>query len=793
MMTMTVIILLYFIPVSVLFILGIEVYRKNPYHQLNQIAAIVLFLMAVQFVGTYLVRYAALFYERGMVVWLFYFPSFLLMGVMLHFVMRLTGRFRTLPKWQLLAICYGPIFIFLGSLLFCPFPWLSVKFVNDGFWKYESASVGLRYIMLGARVYTMVTCIMLAVAGFRYVKKYDLNTKRKQIRVILLGVLLSSLWSVAFLFEKRPFFLPESFNYPDLGMFSLLWFALFLRFAVLKYDFLPSIDRTYQLLYDLSPLSILIINQEGMIKDINPQAAQLFEQSPQELLLRHVGQVLLIYESDIESLDDDYGEEPYPILQGNYTLETSSGARKHVRVESKDMKVQGELLQYVALIEVAKGKIAEERVCYLAYHDRLTGLPNKVFFENQLEMHLAKPNPDPFAIMRLEVYGFEHLNEKVGSLIGDLVLQHVAEQLRKYSPLQAVISRLSENTFALMVPEMVDRMQISILGSRVIEGLKEPFLYERRSLQATVSMGIALMPEHGQRAEQLMQVTDIALNQAKQQGENQVIIYEASVRCEDERQFQMNYGVRKGLEKGEFVLHYQPLIHMRSGEIIGVEALIRWVRPGIGFLSPDQFIVQAEETDSIVDIGYWVLNTVCEQLQGWIMEGLPPLMMSVNCSARQLLDLNFPKQLAETIQRTNLNPSLLCLEITENTAMMENENVLKACEEIMRLGVKLSIDDLGSRYASLMLLKRLSIHSIKIDRSFVKNIVQDEQDQTLIQGIISLSRELGNQVIAKGVEKFEQWELLSTLGCDEVQGYFLSRPLEAQELLRFMKQKGVTA
>jgi EAL domain-containing protein (putative c-di-GMP-specific phosphodiesterase class I) len=250
--------------------------------------------------------------------------------------------------------------------------------------------------------------------------------------------------------------------------------------------------------------------------------------------------------------------------------------------------------------------------------------------------------------------------------------------------------------------------------------------------------------------------------------------------------FRMDAAIRRGLENGEFLLHYQPQVDIQSGDIIGAEALIRWSSPDKGLIPPLEFIPLAEKTGVILDIGYWVLETGCRQMQEWRRSGLPPVRLSINLSASQFMDPFFSERLKEVLNRTGVNPRDLCLEITESTAVKTENTTTRQCREISELGVRLAIDDFGMEYSSLSLLKRLEVDMIKIDRSFVKDMLREKQDLAIIHAIIALSHGLGKRVIAEGVEELPQWERLETLGCDEIQGYYISKPVDPEQFKRLM-------
>ncbi|MNO55597.1 Phytochrome-like protein cph2 [compost metagenome] len=394
-----------------------------------------------------------------------------------------------------------------------------------------------------------------------------------------------------------------------------------------------------------------------------------------------------------------------------------------------------------------------------------------------------------FALLLVDLDGFKQVNDTQGHHAGDILLEHVARMLVRNTNDKTLIARFGGDEFALIIPDVHSSEELHLISQQLLEGFNTPFIHNGNSFTITASIGISLSPEHGNNADELLQHADVAMYHGKKSGKNRCVIYDSSLRCQENDFFMTVETVRKGLSEGKFRLHYQPQIDLQTGLITGTEALIRWEYPESGNLPPGKFIPLAEETGAIVEIGYWVLDTACEQLKDWIDQGLPPLQMSINLSAKQFLDLHFPTRLAHTLSRTGIDPSLLCLEITEHTAMTNEQYSLNICEQILNMGVKLSIDDFGTGYSSLSLLKNLSVHSIKIDRSFVKDMISDESDRAIIKAIIAMSHNLGKRVIAEGVEMSGQLDMLQDFGCDDIQGFYVSKPLTAEDCFHFIHQR----
>ncbi|GFZ90840.1 hypothetical protein GCM10008018_41450 [Paenibacillus marchantiophytorum] len=772
--------LLYAIPMLLLIRMALEVYRRNRYSSLNKIAAISFLVAIIPYIGNFLISWVPASYTYPIVLGLMDVPSFFLMCFMVHFALRLTGRFRKMSKISVFLLCYGSLVPSVVLLL--PLSWFSVELIHRGPWEIDKWSRGLQFLTLGTSVYAMSICLMLLLVGFRYVKRYDLQLKRKQIRIMCIGYVMTYLWGVFFSVFDEAHDLLNTINYPDLAMLSMLWFGYFLRYAVMKYDFLPSINQKYQMLYDLSPVSIIVVNQEGIIVDLNPQAAQLLECLPNELMLEPIGK--FVGEENTMS-----GGAYYQTLPVECSVITRSGKVKSVKTESHDMIWRGDPLHYVLLTEMKQDVAADDKVQYLVEHDAHTGLLNRGSFLYHLENYLVNDSFQAFAVILLDMDKFKQVDAALGYGAGDSLLKHMADLIQQTAPRSALISRIGEDEFALIVPAISNQQELESLAQSLLDVCNHVFHFDGKDLAVTASMGICLSPLHSKHAEDLMQYADMAMYEARSKGPGDFVIYEPSLRQVEQHRYLHSLGIKKGIDEEEFVLHYQPLIEMQTGHIIGAEALIRWVRPGIGFLPPDAFMLAAEDDGSILEIGYWVLNRVCEQLKGWEQEGLSPLPVSVNLSKRQFLDPHFLDRLEEVLERTKVRPAHLCLEIKEQTALLDVYLTCQIFENIQNYGVKLNIDDVGAGFPSVFLLHKLPFDAVKLDPTFLRDMLKSEMDQATIHRWIALSHSLGKRVIAKGVEEFEQWELLSQLGCDEIQGYFLSKPLDAGNIVRFMNQK----
>ncbi|MFC5446956.1 EAL domain-containing protein [Paenibacillus aestuarii] len=754
MLTFVASLLLYIIPVFLLFHMAFEVYHRNRGYALNRIAFILLLLLGFLFAGNYLVRVTPEAYTSVVTRLFYYFPAIVTLSVSLHFYLRMTGRFQSIAKWKLLAVCYGQLLPALA--LFLPMSWFEIGVVDGGLWNVDIPGLGIKLLLLGCNCYSFLVSLILVVAGLSYVKKYDLNLKIKQFRTILLGLIVGGTWGIVFLLHKRLPVIPHSLNCPDLGLFSILWFALFLRTAMLKFDFLPAIDRNYQKLYDLAPLAILVVNARGIIRDLNPQAAQLLERAPEDLLYQHVDQILLSAANRIKGAAVDF------------CVVTRNGVAKTVQVDSYDMESQGELLRYIALADVEQRRSAEEQIDYLAYHDPVTGLANRTQFQRQMDMHLGSQPSRPIGVLLIR-------------LAGESDQVFAADLLRQIVPERALIARLDHEQFALLITDDLELDQLLALGNHVVT--------EGQAHDLNANVGIGLYPDHGLTFDELMQAAESAVHQANKMGLQAAIhgIVQRNLKAQDQQ-----IGAQRAFDAGEFIYYYQPLLDVRSGRIIGTEALLRWVRPGVGLVPFQDFLMSVDKEDLRDEISYWVLENICHQQRQWTEQGLPQVQMSVNCTPQFLLHPQFPTRLIETLSRSGIQPEMLSLVVKEDSMTDSVEALLKRGNELLELGIKLTLDVCGIGSGSLHVIKQLDVHAIMVDCSRQVNL-QAEPDQVRLHTLIAMSYSSGKRVIAKGVETFEQWELLSALGCDQMQGQFVSKPLEAHDFVRYMHQKKLGA
>ncbi len=499
-----------------------------------------------------------------------------------------------------------------------------------------------------------------------------------------------------------------------------------------------------------------------------------------------------------------HGAFAFPLLLGNAVLGVMEFFHRDVR-EPDDMLIQitGSIGSQIGQYMVRKE--AEERVRHLAQYDELTGLSNRSMFNQQLTRALARArrNDKSLAILFIDLDRFKNINDTLGHDAGDRVLKEVAERLRGCLRESDTVGRLGGDEFVVLIEELSQPVQVAAVAQKILAAMAIPFvasvaqkilvavaipfILDAQEYHITASIGISTYPADSEDMQSLLKNADISMYRAKEQGKNNYQFYSSQMNVHTLERLALESNLRRALERNEFLLHYQPRVDIGSGRITGMEALVRWQQPAKMLIPPAQFIPLAEETGLIVPIGEWVLKTACAQNKSWQDQGLPPLRMAVNLSARQFAHEKLLQDVARVLNETGLDPATLEFEITESMVMRNPEHAVKLLNALKAMGIHLSIDDFGTGYSSLSYLKRFPIDSVKIDRSFIRDIPGDADDAAITQAIIAMAHSLRLKVIAEGVETTEQLRFLRDHGCDEMQGYYFSKPLPESEFLRLLQ------
>lgn len=529
---------------------------------------------------------------------------------------------------------------------------------------------------------------------------------------------------------------------------------------------------------------ILVTDANGTIVSVNPAFTEITGYSEEEA----VGQKPSLLRSGWHNADF-YKEMWTSILEKGQWKGEIWDRRKNDEIYLEEITIravkdeQGMTTHYVGVFkDITLRKQMEKHIEYQAYHDALTGLPNRTFFFDRLAERIAhaQQHQQMLAVLFLDLDRFKFINDTLGHSMGDFLLQKVAERLRRCVRETDMISRFGGDEFVLLLSDLSSREDAVQVAETIFEALTQPFVLNGQEYSISTSMGISLYPADGKDGETLIRNADTAMYRAKEQ-RNHYQFFMPSLSLLSSERLKLGNDLRKALKREELLLQYQPKVDLTTGELIGVEALVRWRHPELGIISPLKFIPIAEETGLILPLGEWVLNTACRQIKTWQEEGLPPVRVAVNLSMAQFQQKDLAERIAGILKESGLPPHLLELELTESMVMQNPETTSQLLQELKEIGIQISLDDFGTGYSSLSYLKRLPIDAIKMDRSFVQNL-PNEEDTSLVRAIINLAHSLNMKVTAEGVETEEQIRILSSCQCDEIQGYYFSPPVSAEEI-----------
>jgi diguanylate cyclase (GGDEF)-like protein/PAS domain S-box-containing protein len=459
--------------------------------------------------------------------------------------------------------------------------------------------------------------------------------------------------------------------------------------------------------------------------------------------------------------------------------------RRSPRAVRKD---DGNLDYIVAWVDdITQRKRDEQQIQQLAHFDLLTGLPNRALFTDRIShaINMAQRSNSQLVVMFLDLDHFKNVNDNLGHRIGDALLVEIANRLKSAIREEDTVSRLGGDEFILLFPN-TDADGAAHVAEKLLERISRLCRIEQHELVVTPSIGIAMYPEDGRDFESLSQCADVAMYRAKHDGRNNYKFFTAEMQVHSARILQLENALRSALLRDELSLHYQPQVSLESGRIIGAEALLRWKHPDLGHVSPAEFIPIAESSGQILQIGEWVLSNAARQMKSWMEGGMAPMIIGVNLSAVQFRHPNLPEMVTKILDSVQLPAQYLELELTEGVAMDDPLAAITMMDNLHARGVRMSIDDFGTGYSSLSYLKRFKVYKLKIDKSFVRDITDDPEDKAIVNAIISLADSLGLKTIAEGVETEGQLAFLREQGCDEVQGYYYSQPLSADEFEAFM-------
>ena len=566
-------------------------------------------------------------------------------------------------------------------------------------------------------------------------------------------------------------------------------------------------ERLHRYIVNTSPDIIYILDQDGHFTFINERIESLLGFSKEEIVGKHYS--FLVHHDDMEQAKYVFNER---------RIGTRSAKNIELRLKCKDdgnsrhfnnrtlpieLSAMGMYTgnheskssytgTYGVARDVTERKIAEDTINFQAYHDLLTKLPNRALLNDRLSLAInqAKREEEKLAVMFLDLDRFKNINDSLGHMIGDELLQQVSMRLKECIRAADTLARFGGDEFTLMLPKLHNGQEDARkLAEKITRTLKQPFNIDGHELYVSASIGIALYPQDGTDIDSLIKHADVAMYHVKGQGKNGYQFYSNEMNVPYIERLSMDTGIHKALDNNEFNLVYQPQVNLRTGEIVGVEALLRWDHPEHGPISPSEFIPFAEESGLIIDIGAWVLKTACAELSKWRSAGLPEIRMSINISARQLMEENIVEDIKNIMKDYNVPGHCLELEITEHAIMNDMDSMIRKLKELSDHDITIAIDDFGTGYSSLSYLHKLPIQTLKIDRTFLKESGNNKGDNTIINTLVAMAKGLGLNVIAEGVESQAQLEYLREIECCEAQGFLFGKPLPPEVISQLLIQE----
>ena len=538
--------------------------------------------------------------------------------------------------------------------------------------------------------------------------------------------------------------------------------------------------------------SMIIIDKDGFILKVNPAVRKMFYYDEIEILGKPIFSLFSEKSQkyikgilkNINNMEHIVGYENLIELHAT----RSDGTLFPAELQIGKRYVQGKCIVACTIRDITKKKQDQEIITHMAYHDGLTDLPNRRLFNDQLTLKLnqAKQMNQALAFLYLDMDRFKYINDSLGHIIGDKVLQEIAKRLTACVREEDVLARIGGDEFNTILPD-TNREDALEIAENILEAFKQPFYIDNYELFVTTCIGISVFPYDGEDSLVLMKNADAALYRAKEQGKNEYKVFHSGMTIQSYKTFILQNDMRKAIEREEFSLVYQPRIDIESGTIKSAEALIRWNHPSWGTISPGEFIPIAEETGQIVEIGEWVLYEACRQNKAWQKDGLSPIRIAVNFSAQQFLKKDVVETIQRTLIETEVSPNMLEVEITESVILGNETHLLKTLNQLRDMGICISIDDFGTGYSSLNYLRRFPFDTLKIDQTFIQDLSNTSSSSlALVSTIVSLAHHLHMSVVAEGVETEEQLSILRSYNCEEIQGFFFSPPVVPKEFEAFL-------
>ena len=777
------------IVVSALYLyLGGYILRSNPRERLNQIfSAICLSFFFWSFAYTFLPgapskEHAWVWYRISACGWT------LTPSLLLHFFILLSGHDRWLRRRWVIPIIYLP------GLYFLALAWFGhvgvVDFVSTRFgWSDVYGPLTFSFAMF--LLYFPSSILLGLYLVWRWGRRSELIAQRREAQfIVATGVpVLAAVAASGIFMPWMGIRVPPEVAHLIAPVWVLaIWYSV----AAYRLMLMTPAGVASDILRTMAD-AVLLLSREQRIITVNEAAEELLE-SPGAQLRGESIHDLFETEDDVET------RAVHRLLSGsksrNLELRYRSprGDLVPVRVSASEVEDRhGQIVgQVLVLRDIREQKEVEAQLEHLATHDTLTGLPNRSILHDRLQRALDRAGREkrPFALLMFDLDGLKAINDTYGQKIGDIVLQSTARRLMQATRGLDTVCRLGGDEFMILVEDLLESGDSDLVARRILDAFHEPIGAGSHAISVTASVGISIYPFDGLDPETLVKKADLALSSSKQRETGGFQFYAPRMDAVNRERTRMEQGLRLALARDELYLVYQPLVELQTGQIAGVEALLRWRSAEMGLIGPNKFIPVAERCGLIVPIGQWVLESACQTNRQWQQEGLPPFPVSVNISAKQLQGEDFVDIVEGVLRRTGLSPQLLELELTESTAMGDVQRSREVLNRLKDLGVRIVIDDFGTGYSSLVRMKLIPMDAVKVDRSFIENIAEDPRDRALVMAIVALARNLGVEVVAEGVETREQLEILRSFEgqpvdmfhCDKIQGNFFSSPVSPREI-----------
>jgi len=716
-------------------------------------------------------------------------------SLVLHFFLVFTHKDKLMKKWWMYVLIYLPPAVFIFQIfmwdlftkdyILGKYGWTLVARI-DSIWYGAFTAQPILYVGIG-----LLIC-------YRWQKKAASIRERKQARVILISGLTSFiLGNIANMLSQF-----STMHILDVSSMMIMIWSVGIMHGIARYKFMvltPSIaaENVLKTIID----SVILVNPEGMILSINTETEKLLKYRNDELTGKPLAK-LFTEDNRLEAYNIVKVLKTCPIQNMETLFVSKDNFKIPIIVSASECKDHdNNLIGYVvASRDITKLKDMEERLKYLAHHDVLTNLPNRLLFNDRLEQAIsrAKRFNTFVAIILLDLDRFKEVNDFLGHDIGDLLLVDVAKRLTASVRESDTVVRLGGDEFIILLNDMADPDDYRETVQDILKNVAKQYMLSGNKINITASAGICVYPMNATDRESLMKNADLAMYSAKNQGRNSFQLFTPSMSKAMINKVNLEINLREAIRKDELLLFYQPVIDISKGTIIGIEALIRWNHVDYGIIPPAKFIPLAEENGLILPIGEWVLRTACLQAAMWQKAGYPPIQISVNLSKRQFQQKNIVDHILSILGETGLAPECLLLEINESTILYDMEYTMDTLKKLNNHGIMIIIDDFGTGYSSLLYLRKLPIYAIKIDRFFITDIANDPECAAIASSIIAMAHNLKFKVIAEGIENDEQLESLRSLDghftgsaiCDGAQGYLFSKPVSNDVMSDlFEKQK----